>query len=401
LANDEAGADFGRRVYSDVRRFEAREELVDGLGGEVTAGHTHGGEGRDGVLREVNVIEADEGEVVGNAQVGFEEGVLDADGGHVVGAHDGGWPSGQREDLVHGIAAAVECVIAFDEPLGIGLEAGGLEAAEECGLAALGGAAGERAADEADVAVAENREVLDAFVDAGAIVDGENAVEGSGGSGVDEDEGDIVGGEAVEEKVLDAEGHDGDTVDLALEHAPRAEFHGLALVVGRADEDFVTARDGDVFEFLDEFWEEGVSDFRDDETEQAAFAGDEGAGLGVGKVVEIGNSFPDAGGKDGVDGGNVVDGTGDGGDGDAGKRSYAADIDLGRSGDVSRLAGSFHVAGDLEFCGSAYASMGREANCGNEFDYEAITEVSYRTENVYTRQYFDCGASRTAEGTRG
>jgi hypothetical protein len=59
------------------------------------------------------------------------------------------------------------------------------------------------------------------------------------------------------------------------------------------------------------------------------------------------------------------------------------------------------VEGDLWFCGSAYASAGMEANCSDGIDYGAFTEVSYRTENVYTRQYFACGASRTGEGTRG
>jgi hypothetical protein len=62
-------------------------------------------------------------------------------------------------------------VVAFDEPFGDCLEAGGLEAAEEGGLAALRGSAGERATDETDIAMAEDGEVLDAFVDAGAIVD--------------------------------------------------------------------------------------------------------------------------------------------------------------------------------------------------------------------------------------
>ena len=351
LTNDETGADFGWRIDDGVGRFEAREQVIDGLGGEVAAGHADGGEGRDGVFGEMNVVEADEGEVVGDAKVGFEESVLDADCGHVVGTHDGGGPGGEREDFVHGIAAAVERVIALDEPVGIGLEAGRLKATEEGGLAALRGAARERAADEADVAMAEHGEVLDAFVDAGAVVDGEDTIEGACGGGVDEDERDVFGGETIQEEVFDAEGHDGDAVDLALEHAAGAEFHGLGFVVGGADEDFVAAGDGDVFEILNEFGEEGVGNFRDDEAEQAAFSGDEGTGLGVGKVVEFGDGFPDAGGEDGVDGGNVVDGAGDGGDGDAGERSYAADVDLGRGGDVSWLANSFHVRVDLGICG--------------------------------------------------
>ncbi len=334
LTNDEVGADPAANFLWSFIFFCAREEIFDRLDGELVAGHADGGEGWDGVFGEVDVVEADEREVVRYAEVGFEEGVLNADGGHVVRAHDGGGPVGESEDLVHGIAAAVEGVIAFDEPVGIGLETDGLQAAKECSLAALRGAAVKRAADEGDVAMAEDGEMLHALVDAGAIVDGEDAVEWARRSGVDEDVGDVFRGEAIKEEVLDAEGHDGDTIDFALEHAAGADFHGLGLVVGGADEDLVAARDGDLLELLDEFGEEGVGDFGDDEAEETALSGDESSCLGVGKVVEFGNGFPDARGEDGVDGRDVIDGAGDGGDGDACERSDAANVDFGRCRDV-------------------------------------------------------------------
>ena len=174
-----------------VGGLEARQEVVDGGGGEIATGHADGGEGWDGVFGEVDVVETDEGEVVGDAEVGFEERVLNTDGGHVVGTHDGGWPVGHREDLLHRVVAAIERVIAFDEPVWVGLEAGGLKATEEGGLAALSRAAGEGAADEADVAMAKNGEMLHAFVDAGAVVDGKEGVDGAGGRGIDEDVGDV------------------------------------------------------------------------------------------------------------------------------------------------------------------------------------------------------------------
>jgi len=50
LANDETRADLGGHVFQRLGGFEAREQVVDGLGGEVAAGHAHGGEGRNGVL---------------------------------------------------------------------------------------------------------------------------------------------------------------------------------------------------------------------------------------------------------------------------------------------------------------------------------------------------------------
>jgi len=144
--------------------------------------------------------------------------------------------------------------------------------------------------------MAENGEVLDAFVDSSTVIDRNNAIDWARGSGIDEDEGNVIGGEAVEEEVFDAESHNGDAVDLTLEHASGAELHGLGLVVGRADEDFVAARDGNLLELLDQFGEEGVGDFGNDEAEQPASAGDEGTGLGVRKVIELGNGFPHAGG---------------------------------------------------------------------------------------------------------
>jgi len=89
-------------------------------------GHPDRGKGRNGVFGEMNVVEADEREIVGDAQIGFKEGMLDADGGHVVRTHDGSRPSGLSEDLLHGVVATVKRVVAFYEPIGIGLEAGGL-----------------------------------------------------------------------------------------------------------------------------------------------------------------------------------------------------------------------------------------------------------------------------------
>jgi hypothetical protein len=113
--------------------------------------------------------------------------------------------------------------------------------------------------------------------------------------------------------------------------------------------DFVTARDSDVFEFLNEFGEKGVGNFRDDEAEEAALAGDEGAGLGVGEIVEFGNGFPDTGGEDGVYGRDMIDGARDGGDRNPGERRYAADINFGGRSCVRRLACSFQRVGDLGF----------------------------------------------------
>lgn len=209
-----------------------------------------------------------------------------------------------------------------------------MEAAEEGSFAGFGGAQTQWTADEADLAMAEDGEMLNGFIDAGVVVDGENVAEGTGGSGINEDDGDVVDGKAVEEEIFDAKGHDGDAVDFAFEHATGAELHGLGFVVGGTDEDFVAMGYGDLLELLDEFGEEGVGNFGDDEAEEFAFAGDEGAGLGVGEVVEVGDGLPDTCRKDRIDAWDVIDGARHGGNGDASASGDAPDIDFGRGGRV-------------------------------------------------------------------
>jgi hypothetical protein len=296
---------MGGGVFAGLHRGE---QAVDRGEGEVLAGHADGGEGRDGVLGEMDVVEADQRKVIGDLEFGLEERVLDADGGHVVGAQDGGGPVGQSEDFLHRLQAAIEGVIGFDEPGRIDAKAGEAHAIEEGRPAGFCGAKAEGTADEGDFAVTEDGEVLHGFIDAGTIVDGEDAAAGLIGVDVNEHDGDLVGDEAIENELLDAEGHNGDAIYLALQHAAGAELHCFGLIVGGADEDLVSARDGDLLELLDQFGEEGIGDFGDDEAEQTALAGDEGAGLGVGEVIELGDGLPDASGQGRVHGRDVIDG---------------------------------------------------------------------------------------------
>ena len=52
--------------------------------------------------------------------------------------------------------------------------------------------------------------------------------------------------------------------------------------------------DCDFFKALNEFREEGVGDVFNDDAEEAASAGDEGAGVGVRKVIQLLDGLPDA-----------------------------------------------------------------------------------------------------------
>ena len=190
---------------------------------------------------------------------------------------------------------------------------------------ARGGEA-ERAADEGDAAMAEGGEVLHGIVDAGLVVDLDAAYAGGGGSGVEEDEGDVSAAEDFDEGFIHLGGHDGYAVDFALEHAGDAELHALGVVVGVGDEDFFAVDYGDVFEGFYQLGEEGVGDVGDDEAVEAGASGAEGAGVGVGVEVEGLDGAADALGGARTDLGRSVHGAGDGGSGDVGAFGYSFDV---------------------------------------------------------------------------
>ncbi len=113
---------------------------------------------------------------------------------------------------------------------------------------------------------------------------------------------------------------------LRSKHAARAGGQHGGIAVGGADENLVAVRDGDLFEALDQFGEEGIGDVFDDDAEEAAAAGDQRARVGVGKVVELLDGLPDAFGEALADQRRAVDGSGDRGDGDLGHGGNGANV---------------------------------------------------------------------------
>ena len=93
-------------------------------------------------------------------------------------------------------------------------------------------------------------------------------------------------------------------------------------------------------------------------------------------------------GEDGVDGGDVIDGARDGCDRNTGKRGDAANVDLWRRGDVGRLARSFQDWRYPSFVRSAYSCEELDGELKIRIDDGRFPQVSYPTENVYTRHYF-------------
>jgi hypothetical protein len=114
--------------------------------------------------------------------------------------------------------------------------------------------------------------VLHRLADAVVVVDLEDADAGAVRADVDEDQRNFAFGELVEQGLFEAEGHDGDAFDFALQHAADAVRHALGIVVGGADQNLVAVFDGDVFKALNEFRKEGVGDFRDQQAEELAAA---------------------------------------------------------------------------------------------------------------------------------
>ena len=274
----------------------------------------------------MNIVEADDGDIVGDAQAGAIDGVLDADGGHVVGADDGCGHGLECQELAHGRHTAFEGVVALEDAGGIEWDTALFKRFGECSEPGLGGVQTSRACNEGDVVMTERGKMLYTLTDAVVVVDLEQTDAIAPGPHIDEDKRDVALGELVEQGFFDAEGHDGDAIHLALEHTTDAVRHAFGVVVGGTDQDLVAMFNGDIFKALDELGEEGIGDLGDDEAEDPATSGDEGAGLSVGEVVELVDDVPDSLGDLRIDGTDAINGSGDGCDGDIGEPSDGTDV---------------------------------------------------------------------------
>ena len=129
-----------------------------------------------------------------------------------------------------------------------------------------------RSANEGDISVSQGGQMLHALPDAMVVIHFEQADARPLGPYVDEDQGHVALGELIEQWLFNAEGHNRDAFDFALEHAANAMRHSPGIVVGGADKDLVAVLDGDIFKSLDQFGEEWVGDLGDDEAKDLAAA---------------------------------------------------------------------------------------------------------------------------------
>ena len=105
----------------------------------------------------------------------------------------------------------------------------------------------------------------------------------------------------------------GDAFHPALDHPADRAFHAVGIISRRGKQDFVAVLDCDGFENLNNFRKEGVGNFRNDETKNPAAPGNQGPRLSIRIVAKFFDYAPDALGQGGIDGGDAVDGAGDGG----------------------------------------------------------------------------------------
>ncbi len=205
-------------------------------------------------------------------------------------------------------------------------KSGGLHGGAEVVFARDGRVETVRAGEKSDGAMPETGEMANGGVNAGGVVEKNGAGLGIVELELGKNDGNAAVHELIEHGFFFAEGHHGHAVDLALQHAARAGGQDGGIAVGGADQNLVAARDGDLFEALDQLGEEGIGDVFDDDAEQAAAAGDQGARVGVGQVVELLDGLPDAFAEAVADQRRAVHGSGDRGDGDFGHGGNGANV---------------------------------------------------------------------------
>src|ERR1700756_1330381 len=112
--------------------------------------------------------------------------------------------------------------------------------------------------------------MLHRLANAMLIIDAYVADAGCVWPNIDEDERHLAETQILDERVLHAECEDRHAVYAALDHAPDGHFPAVGVVDRRRQQNFVVVLYGDVFKRLDDFGEEWIGDFGNDETEYSA-----------------------------------------------------------------------------------------------------------------------------------
>ena len=212
--------------------LDAGTQRLDGGGGEVLAGHLHGGERREHELRQMDVVEADDRDLGGTLWV----------------VRKSAWSapmavmSLEQSTAVGRCVRAMSCSIAAMPPSMVWLpstmcSAGTVRPSSAMDLRkASRRATAERRRSgpvmKAMRAVAERGEVLYGLADALAVIDLEDADVGQVGAGIHKDQRELALHQLLDQLLFNAEGHDGHAIDVALQHAADERLGARRLVVG-------------------------------------------------------------------------------------------------------------------------------------------------------------------------
>src|SRR5579863_3300718 len=148
---------------------------IEGGAGQVGTREPDGGERGQRELRKIDVVEADDREVLGYVEVLHIGGAQDADGRHVVGANDCCRPGGERLEFVESSDAALERVIALNDPLFLDGDLVLLHRILKIVLASDSGMQLVGSGEKADLAMTESSEMIDGGADAGAVFEDDGA----------------------------------------------------------------------------------------------------------------------------------------------------------------------------------------------------------------------------------
>ncbi len=210
---DTEPAMFGRGGGSSS---EAEENLDSGFA-NLVGRLVDSGEGRVDDAGEFDIVEADDGDVFGDAPAGLDEFADDAEGHNVVGGEDGGDAGICSEEFLSEFGADGEGVGTVEDDGFDGIGPGGERPYEAIGA---GGHAAV-AAGSAEVRDAELAQASQVFGGerTSVFVIGGNRAEGVAGGGVvEQDDGNAAGGEAL--LLLLVESPDGvheDAIDALFE----------------------------------------------------------------------------------------------------------------------------------------------------------------------------------------
>src|ERR1700722_13203659 len=107
--------------------------------------------------------------------------------------------------------------------------------------------------------------------------------------------------------VFHSERKDGNPVDAPFDHPADGEFHAFGIVNGRSEKNLVILFNGQRFERLHDFGEEGVGDLGDDQPKYAAASRDQCPRLAVRVISKLGNGLPNAFCQLRIDGRYLID----------------------------------------------------------------------------------------------